>query len=553
MTLEKAYKIGSKYGFTFNGVGPSLSVVDGKVGICINLLDDNFGYIKRNYSFDDADLFEEFLKKYTYYLHNRQEKDILITLDNYEDISPNIIYSNENEEVKIKEVEYRNKEFLYDDIRSFFKNFIESLEVLRADIAEKLLIEQDYYNKLDYYQKLLYKAYDSEYNESALSADKGELDNLNEEIKEFDLNNKRELSAINIEDLSYEELKQIYTDLFNKCKSFLDNEKYKESLYNKYKFRNSIVILDEMIEYLLNNPNADDTTEAKLNEIKGKDVVINMDDYINEYNEKYLSKYEGLDGDYNEHVFDAPKMEYVEYERKKYGEKKVVLDLKYLYDDLDDNAKLAVGLIHSPLKPIVLYVIEQAYLKNKKFNFEREDFKHIYNSLVEGLKNSENLVFKLKYFRNISVNSYEEFIKSIVKAAKLICTSYFELPFDLKLYSLNYDACMICASDSAIKSGSDTVNIINASAGCMFIYGPTKITYDKETGLYSTSTNNNVLYFPRYLNKSRKQKDFINLNIYDESYTIDKIKDKNLLIVDNFVLDKTVKYKFSDMVGKEKD
>ena len=50
MTLENAYKIGLKYGFTFNGVGPSLSVVDGKVGICINLLDNNFGYLKRNYS-----------------------------------------------------------------------------------------------------------------------------------------------------------------------------------------------------------------------------------------------------------------------------------------------------------------------------------------------------------------------------------------------------------------------------------------------------------------------------------------------------------------------
>ena len=553
MTLEKAYKIGSKYGFTFNGVGPSLSVVDGKVGICINLLDDNFGYLKRNYSFDDADLFEEFLKKYTYYLHNREKEDIFITLENYEDPNPAIIYSNENEEVKKQEIDYRNKEFLYDDIRTFFNNFIDSLEALRADIAEKVLIEQDYYNKLDYYQKLLYKAYETEYDEEALSANKEELDSFNEEVKEFDLGTKRELSAINIEDLSLEELNKKYDELFEKCRNFLDNDKYKELLFDKIKFKNNTLVLDEMIEYLLNNPTVDDNTENELNAIKEKAVAVNYDDYVSEYNAKYLSKYEGLIDSYNERVFDAPPMEHVEYEKREFGEEKCINDLKYLYDELDENTKLAIGLIHSPLKPIVLYIIEQAYLKNKKFNFEREDFKHIYDTLVTALKNSENLVFKLKYFRNISVDNYDVFIKSIVKIAKVICSSYFKLPFDLKLYSLNYDACMVCASDSAIKSGSEAVNIINAQKGCYFIYSPLKINFDKETGLYSISDNKNVIYFPRYLNTTKKQKEITTVNIYEESYSIDKIKDKNLLIVDKFTVDKSIKYKFSDMTGKEKD
>ena len=160
------------------------------------------------------------------------------------------------------------------------------------------------------------------------------------------------------------------------------------------------------------------------------------------------------------------------------------------------------------------------------------------------------MAFKIKYFKNINFNTYDDFIKSVVKTAKTICSSYDELPFDLRLYSLNYDACMICASDSPIKSGSDIINVINAEKGCPYLYSPIKITYSKDDDSLRTSDNNNVLYFPRYLNSLTKQKDVITLNIFEESYSIDKVKNKNLLIIDKFNLDKSIKYKFSDMKPK---
>ena len=194
-----------------------------------------------------------------------------------------------------------------------------------------------------------------------------------------------------------------------------------------------------------------------------------------------------------------------------------------------------------------------AYYKNRKLNFEREDFKRVYDIMCKCMKNSNNLVFKIKYFKNINFESYEEFIKSIVKVSKTICSAYSKLPFDLKLYSLNYDACMICTSDSPIKSGSDIVNVIYAKEGCPFLYSPIKIIYSKEDDILSTTSNTNIIYFPRYLNTLKKQKDTISLNLYEESYSIDKINGRNFLIVDNFNLSKSIKYKFSDMVTKEKE
>lgn len=553
MTLEKAYNIGLKYGFTFNEVGPSLSMIDGKVGICINLLDDNFGYIRRNYSFDNETEYEEFLKKYTYYLHNRESENIFITLENYLDMDAKIIYSYENEDISNKEIEFQNKELLLKDIKSFLVNFIDSLELLRGDIAEKLLVEQDYYNKLDYYQRLLYKTFDMEYEEEVMHADKSYLDTFNESVKSFDLNHRRDLASVITENTTMDVLNEMYTKLYHDCQAFLNNEDYLNTLFDKKRFKNNIDSLDAMIEYLLNHPEVDDNTEEELAKIKEQTIEVDFEEFKKQYHNKYLKKFDNIEDSYNEKIFGAEKVEYLEFSRKSISDEKKIVDLKYLYDNLDDDQKIAVGLIQSPLKSIVLYVIEQAYLKNQKFDFEREDFKDIYNELITGLKNSENLVFRLKYFKNISTDSYEEFIKSIVKTAKLICTAYNKLPFDLKLYSLNYESCMMCASDSAIKNGTNKVNIIEAHEGCSYIYSPIKIVYDKDNNTYSTKENNNIIYFPKYLNMTKDKDESIVLNLYELSYKVEQIADKNLLIISGFDLDKAINYEYSDMFAKEKE
>ena len=551
MTLEKAYKIGLKYGFAFNGVGPSLSVVDGKVGICINLLDNDFGYLKRNYSFDDADDFDEFLKKYNYYLHNRKEKNLYLTLENYEDPDPEIIYSYETENIKKKQIEEENKEILLKDMQSFLNHFIDSLDPLRKAIGEKILLEQDYYNKLQYYKDLLCKAYEIENEEETMSASKEELEEFNEKVKEFDLSHKRDLSSLELGILTLDDLNEKYTELYNDCKSFLEDEDIINTLFDRLRFKDNIDVLDIMISYLINHPKAEDDTEEKLNELKEEAASdLDIEDYKEQYKEDYLSKYEDVSDSYNEIIFGADKVEFKELSSSNNVDEKKIADLKAAFDNLAEEQQTAIKLIHSPIKQILLYVIEQAYFKNKKFNFDREDFRRLYESLSNSLKKSNNLAFKIKYFKNISFNIYEDFIKSVVKTAKTICAAYGELPFDLKLYSLNYDACMICASDSPIKSGSDVINIINAAKGCPYLYSPIKITYSKEDDSLKTSDNNNVLYFPRYLNNLSKQKDIITLNIFEEAYSIDKVKNKNLLIIDKFNLDKSIKYKFSDMEPK---
>ena len=74
MTIEEAYNVGKKYGFTFNGIGPSLSIIDKNIGICLNLLDQKYGYLKRNITFDNIDDFDNFLKKYSFYLRNKDKE-----------------------------------------------------------------------------------------------------------------------------------------------------------------------------------------------------------------------------------------------------------------------------------------------------------------------------------------------------------------------------------------------------------------------------------------------------------------------------------------------
>lgn len=65
--LKQAISITSKYGISLHKFGPFLSYYDNKIGICLDIQEKKFGYLTRNYQFENINDFESFLKKYAYY------------------------------------------------------------------------------------------------------------------------------------------------------------------------------------------------------------------------------------------------------------------------------------------------------------------------------------------------------------------------------------------------------------------------------------------------------------------------------------------------------
>ena len=96
--LDKALKLISKYGISLHKFGPYLSYIDEKIGICLELKDNKYGFLMRNYTFDNINEFEKFIKRYSYY-KNEMKGDTTVILNDYISLSPEIIYGFEKKEL----------------------------------------------------------------------------------------------------------------------------------------------------------------------------------------------------------------------------------------------------------------------------------------------------------------------------------------------------------------------------------------------------------------------------------------------------------------------
>lgn len=554
MTIEEAYNVGKKYGFTFNGIGPSLSIIDKNIGICLNLLDQKYGYLKRNITFDNIDDLDNFLKKYSFYLRNKDKESIFLSLDDYEISNPNVYYSFDIARENKKAVELTNKKLLIEDIKSFLNNFYLGFDKIKAEIKEKLLIEQDYYNKLNYYKKLLYKAYNQDFEENIIKADESVIDKITIILENF--KNEQSITISSLIDGSLNSIEGFYKELISKCQKLLLSKEILSILYEKKEFEHNTKLLNQMIDYLINNPTLTDKTQTDLQTIKDiEKPVETFESFKTSYEERIKELYSKIDLNnvlsYNSTMYKTAPVVYEVYKEAA----KVPADigkLKDLYNNLDEVNKRALNLLYSPIKPILNYIIEQAYKKNTSFNFQKREFKNIYDEIVSSLELSENLVFKLKYFRDINLNSYEEFIKSLVKVAKIICSSYLRLPFDIKLYSLNFDDCLITGSDKIIQKGDDLIRIVDAKNGSYIIYSPIKINLDYKSKLFSLKDNKNVIYFPSFSNKCILSNVITRVSIFEEGYTVMNVNGDNLLVVTNFNLQNKVSFTDTIMMGKNR-
>ncbi|MBQ9833787.1 MAG: hypothetical protein IJO33_01185 [Bacilli bacterium] len=540
MTLGEAYNVGKKYGFTFNGIGPSLSLVNNKIGICLNILDYKYGYLKRNFTFDKIGDLDIFLKKYSFYIRNKDKEKFYLYLNDYKIDNPIIQYSFDEVREKKEKIELNNKTLLLEEIKIFLDNFYLEFDKLLNEIKDKILIEQDYYSKYNYYKKLLYQTYNQTIDDNIIKVDDSIKAQIAKQFEDFKKAQKIFLDINYWEKANISDLENWYCLLVSKCREAITDDNIINVLYEKVKFEENARVLNQMIEYLLNNTEANENVKDALQSIK--DTTKPFDSYenfANKYRKKIENKYSTLDSNnilsYCSNLFGTKKIEYVVYEEPKIFISNVI-DLNPIYNNLSEKSKRALTLFYSPLKPILIYIIEQAYKRNTSFNFQTREFKNIYYELVTCLDNGENLVFKLKYFKDVKISSYDDFIKSLVKVAKTVCSSYLEIPFDLKLYSLNFGDCLITGSDKIIQDGDDIVNIIDAQKNTYVIYSPVKINVNSKNNTFVLKENRNVVYLPNYNNDYETDNSVTEVSIYEEGYDVMNVAGDNLLIVTGFTL-----------------
>lgn len=520
--LEKALNLTSRYGISLHRFGPFLSFVDNKIGICLDIKDDNYGFLTRNYSFENLDDFEEFIKKYSYY-KNTIKGNTKITLDDYKILSPKIKYG--FEEKKLIEKENEQKEIfaiknasdsLYLYLETLYNKRIEELEK-RYDIFKMMN------NNLNQYKRSLYAFYNKDYQEGPEQND----DFLNN----YTIKGKRYLNSFkaNIYKLKEKkDLKQVKEEIRNLvqlAKAFELDQDYYGAIYELYLFKNKSYILEQMNNHILKILNSEiqitpQELKSELEEIKNRVKFSNSKDiFVKDKLDALEEKYSGISNlkEYNIGNY-LKNEEFIELDFIKYDDTRI--DDKFLdvlnndYNGLRDIEKNYLLILFSPFGKIINQMVS-----NQLDDYEI--YKDFYLDILEYLNIPENLIFKRKHFNLIDFNNFESFINSLREISKNIHGITLKASYDSLVWAYPSKMDLIYANLNVLKSYDNIVDCFQLKIGTNIFYSAKKIRLvndkfiiDDNKNIYIRKDNNiiNVIDQVDEINNYKASVKNININ-----------------------------------------
>lgn len=545
--LNNAYDIVSKYGISLYNFGPYLSFIKNKVGICLDIKDSHYGFLIRNFSFNNMFEFEEFIKKYAYYKRVlKSESQILI--EDYNGISPKITYEFEKEELLKLEKEQKEIEL----IKKESKGLLEYVENIYKDRIEELIlrdkIRMNMENLLSEYKKNLHAFYNKVYNEKASNILDDTLNKYQNNIKNnLDLLKKmlneleRQIDLLSVK----KKLKKIIMFL----KTLECDETYFNMVYDKILFENKVSIIEKMNEKIIAELNINPRISPKELKLKLEDIKNSFlfndirEDYLKRNIEIIEEKYNTLFNieEYNFNKF-LKKEELIEFNVSKENiEKKHKKINNYIYDynKIDDENKNILLLLFSPFKKIIKYILLIKEDKNKLENFE--DFESLYQELLEIVNMSDNLIIKEKYLRKINFNSFELFINSLIQMASQLENLFFIVQENEYYYSNdNLENELIFASRETIKLYDEVVNCLLLQTGSKVLYSKYRMRVVHNTLVIE---ENNDIFILKNKNNFIDCKKVEQVKHFKPFFKNMVINNKSLNIVTNIIENGTCLYK----------
>lgn len=475
--LGKAYNITSKYGISLYNFGPFLSYVNNKIGICLDIKDAKYNYLTRNFSFDNLKDFEEFIKKYAYY-KNILKGDSGLSLGDYKSVSPMINYGFEKEEELKKLNEQKLVEAIIEESESIYL-YVEKIYNERIDkliLRDKARMTMN--NHLLEYKYNLHHFYGREYHEEMNSM-------LDETVNKYQKKAKQNLRSLRMlldkleskKDLN--EVNEVFKNIITVIKGFESDTEYLGLLYDLYLYKNKSYVVELMNKRIIQELNREE--KIKPNELKNEleniknSVMFNntKENFINESVKDIKEKYITVQSiePYNVGNFlnnnEFIKLEVVE-NSKSDGEN---IKNNYItqYNILGESEKNCLLILFSPFRKIINNILK--YPENTKFD-EYYDF---YETIIEKLDMTDNLLFKEKYFRDIDFTNFESFVLSLKIIAENLSKITFVVDVEEKYWAYKKDEPLVFASRELIKSVTNPILSILIKPGANILYSNNKI------------------------------------------------------------------------------
>ena len=575
ISFESALKVFKKYGYNSKTVHPYLYKNNKEIGVNYSYIDNKFGITERVVSFHNEIDLDLFLRRYQWYKLNGKKYNVTLKLNNYEVSNPEVLYIRNNHVMTDAEM------FNIESYDKREKNNLKLSDTKRYLIEAENLMEHYYQEKIQkekYFKNLISK-------EKELQRYYLDLQNL---IDIYNVNNTHpSIEEINKEFKTDLELESEINSYISEYKNKLPKKDVLKLLIDKVWELNKQLELNSNYMYALRyNDDVDEEMRLvvtkidfmkeilskkrhKIIDLKKKfDSIDNQSTYESMFDDNFEEKYkEFINNKYlqKDNINEFRLCEYLNdfKTNKEYDIEKNVLrckdektievedydtpievintDLTKQFNNLNTDEQAALILYNSFYRELfemiqsidgfnVLPINELIGILNVTNNFSQL-YEECYTKVKKFLDDDINNNIKKIVFKNISFDSKEEFIKSIVDNIKILINinDKMKLKYNSKLYFSTNDFDGL-GKDSFIYTSS--------------IIAPYLINKSKEYRVITANVKKgiNVLFSPKYISKpleniNGKKIEILNIEspeIIIDTRDINIIKDKNTIIYSRF-------------------
>jgi len=552
VTKEELQKLLNKYGFQSLKKEPFLYVKGEEKGFLYSYKDSYYGTLTRIYLPKSKEKAEEFLGSFSWYKKNGLKNQIEIVLDNYETPNPIITYQREGkiftlEELKkIEPISKKTKNIENEKEQNFIKKLKRTIYILLEIIEEKVNIQNVTYQNL----VNLTNEYIEKQNE------------LRDWIDNYKKSSSRRLSKIEIEK-NKQDFKSDLDNLKKEMKHLNEKSALEETIFSLVEYLKALEIEEGLLKNkyeLIKLPLQIEITKEKIKQMKEmgekKKKVFgrkeNLEEILKQIEEKSnLKKIVSFD-------------HFKENERKRLEEKYIIindLDIRTIGDYLQefDNIKIEEPVIEEDKVEVLKELSYEEIMNTLEKNFsvrpkkeqdllteisfllknvwdeKEKNFEKNIDEFIVRLKNPNNIMMKIKYFKNIDLSTKEKCKETIEKEIEKLknfkeeellgeCNVFLKGPKELE--TLKFIKVSPKRLLAPVEKESKINYICHLKKGVPILFLPQEITFDLEDNLI---LERQKPYFFIDLEKNvlqKKNSDIIKVSEYKEKL----IEEENITV-----------------------
>ena len=449
---EQVLETLKKYGFYSLNRAPYLYQTKDEIGVYFIWPNKHYGNLERVLCFGDIEALEEEVYKYWWYFSNKEKVALEVEFDNYEVLSPHVIYKYKGTILTseiMKKFYEMEKSFANPNEILKRKQLTRTANILILILKEKCKIQNETYLKIaemgeelkklnnTYNRKLKqYKNEKEDFSESyeLLMDDQDESEKLIHNLQD-------ELSSLETE----KEIREFITTIFTYLSDLETSESHLQNVYllNRYPYeiedmKKKIGILDSAIKSKKKIfKNKQDPLSA-LKEIENNSPckkMVNINVYIEKERKQIIEKYQNREninenvlGDYlvNFEKLNIQVPEIIQNNSLEEIDKTELFEkLKAMYSKLTKKEKSACFVATSFLKDCLNILIDNEAIRELNISdviskLILANQMDLFNEAFTILDTYINAKVRVKYFSILNINTFENFIASLIDCIRTL-------------------------------------------------------------------------------------------------------------------------------------